>query len=403
MKAEPVVSVIIPVYNGGNFLQYAIESALMQTYRNCEVIVVNDGSNDQGVTRAIAKRYGDRIKYVEQNNSGTASALNHGLRIMNGDFFVWLSHDDVLRPYKLESQLRVIKESGNEQTIAQGNYSFINESTGGVVTTRFDEYYPLATINHGCFLFLWGETHFSNLLFSCQHFDRVGKFNEDEKTTQDQDMQFRLLRGQKTVFVKEPVSLFRMHGESESIKNKLLMFKENRILYLKMLKSFRKDEIEASGTNAGVFYAHIAAIIHSMGDGDELSAAEEILQKNLGSLYMEKSENALTDIVKRGIVIFGAGAYGSRVKYDLESRGISPIAFIDNSSAKRGQYIDGKICTGIQSLYEMKAPYVVIGQKAYADAYQQLKAMEYKYILLKDELDALLWKVPPVKVPDREV
>ena len=402
MKTKPIVSVVIPVYNGSNFLQYAIESALLQTYRNCEVVVVNDGSDDNGATRRVANRYGTKIKYVEQSNGGTSSALNHGLRIMNGDYFVWLSHDDVLRPYKVESQLAAIRASGEEDTIAQGNYSFINESTGGVVTTKFEKYYPLDIVNHGCFLFLWGETHFSNLLFSFHHFDRIGKFNVDKKTTQDQDMQFRLLRGQKTVFVKEPVSLFRMHGESESIKSKGLMFEENRLLYLQMMNELTEKEIEASGIKAGVLYAHIASIIHSMGDGDELSSVEELMRKHMAFSNDDKVDKGLSDIAERGIVIFGAGAYGKRIKYELESRGIKPKGFIDNSPLKWETIIDGLPCYSVSSLDGMDSSYVVIGQKSYADAYQQLKALGCGYVLLKDELDALLCRVQPIKVPERE-
>ena len=73
-KEKPLVSIIIPVYNGGNYLSEAVESALGQTYTNCEVLVVNDGSDDQGATARIAASYGDRIRYFEKENGGVASA-----------------------------------------------------------------------------------------------------------------------------------------------------------------------------------------------------------------------------------------------------------------------------------------------------------------------------------------
>jgi len=62
--ASPLVSIVIPVFNGSNYLGQAIESALAQTYPHCEVLVVNDGSNDDGQTERIALSYGDRLRYL---------------------------------------------------------------------------------------------------------------------------------------------------------------------------------------------------------------------------------------------------------------------------------------------------------------------------------------------------
>ncbi len=79
MSFNPNVSIVIPVYNGANFLAEAIDSALMQSYNNIEVIVVNDGSCDDGKTEAIANSYGNRIRYFHKENGGVATALNLGI------------------------------------------------------------------------------------------------------------------------------------------------------------------------------------------------------------------------------------------------------------------------------------------------------------------------------------
>ena len=76
---EPLVSIVIPVYNGANYMRQAIDSALAQTYGNIEIIVVNDGSTDGGETERIALSYGDRIRYFRKENGGCASALNYGI------------------------------------------------------------------------------------------------------------------------------------------------------------------------------------------------------------------------------------------------------------------------------------------------------------------------------------
>jgi glycosyltransferase involved in cell wall biosynthesis len=85
--AEPLVSIIIPVFNGSLFMKEAIDSALNQTYANCEVIVVNDGSTDEGKTAHIARTYGTRIRYFEKPNGGCGSALNVGIANMRGAYF----------------------------------------------------------------------------------------------------------------------------------------------------------------------------------------------------------------------------------------------------------------------------------------------------------------------------
>lgn len=109
---NPLVSIIIPVYNGSNYLEESINSALGQTYENIEVIVVNDGSRDNGATERIALSYGSKIRYFCKENGGTSTALNLGIEKMTGEWFSWLSHDDLYVPTKIESQVQAI-ESNN--------------------------------------------------------------------------------------------------------------------------------------------------------------------------------------------------------------------------------------------------------------------------------------------------
>src|SRR6185295_17389252 len=100
--ARDLVSIVIPVFNGARYVGEAIESALAQTWPNTEVIVVNDGSDDGGATQRAIERYGGAVRVIVKPNGGVASALNAGIAAMRGQWFSWLSHDDLYLPTKIE-------------------------------------------------------------------------------------------------------------------------------------------------------------------------------------------------------------------------------------------------------------------------------------------------------------
>jgi len=101
--ANPLISCIIPVFNGERYLGEALDSILAQTYRPIEIIVVDDGSTDG--TGELGARYGDRIRYFRQNNEGAPTARNAGLSAARGAFVAFLDSDDLWHPDKLERQM----------------------------------------------------------------------------------------------------------------------------------------------------------------------------------------------------------------------------------------------------------------------------------------------------------
>ena len=401
IKKNPIVSVIIPVYNGGNYLRYAIDSVLNQSYKKCEIIVVNDGSCDNGETEQIISSYGNKIRSIQKNNGGVSSALNYGIRSMNGDYFVWLSHDDELKKYKIEKQIEAIVSSMNEDVIAESNYEFISVETGGMVRTEFQKYYSINQLQNSLFPFLWSETHFSNLLFHYHHFDRVGLFDENNRTAQDQDMQFRLLRGQRTVFVSDVCSMFRMHKESDSNKMHDLMCGENRAWYLDIIKKMTKDEKINIFKDPSVIDCRICGVLLGMGRGKEFFQAQDILSNEINNV--DNIDNIVYNELKhKNILIFGAGQYGRRIAYELRARGIKPAGFIDNDQTKHGSFIDGIQCYSVSSVCNRQHLQVIIGQKMYYDAVRQIKKYNIDKIWLKDEIDAMLLQSLPCVIPVEE-
>lgn len=105
---QPLVSIVIPVFNGADLVGEAIESALAQSWPATEVIVVDDGSTDGGATRRAVSRFGDEVRLVAKKNGGVATALNAGIEAMRGDWFAWLSHDDIYHPERIARHMAVL-------------------------------------------------------------------------------------------------------------------------------------------------------------------------------------------------------------------------------------------------------------------------------------------------------
>lgn len=102
-----LVTVVIPTFNRSAIVGRAIESALRQTYRNLECVVVDDGSSDD--TRAVVERYGPRVRYLYQENAGVTAARNLAIRNARGEFLAFLDSDDLWRPWRIESQVAALR------------------------------------------------------------------------------------------------------------------------------------------------------------------------------------------------------------------------------------------------------------------------------------------------------
>jgi glycosyltransferase involved in cell wall biosynthesis len=113
---KPLVSILIPAFNAGNSIAYAIDSALTQTWPNKEVIVVDDGSRDEtlSIARACASR---EVKVVSQANQGAAAARNQAYAICQGNYIQWLDADDLLGPDKIAKQMEALERGTGPRTL----------------------------------------------------------------------------------------------------------------------------------------------------------------------------------------------------------------------------------------------------------------------------------------------
>ena len=188
MTEFPLVSIVIPVFNGANYVGDAIESALGQNYPCLEVIVVDDGSNDGGATSKAVKQFEPHVHYIEKPNGGVATALNAGISAMRGELFSWLSHDDLYKPNKVARQVQAFRNFG-ASCVVIGDFELMNERgefmnrislAGRNLVAR-----PLDAVFRGL-------VNGCALLVPKHLFDEVGTFEPGLPTTQDYHLWYRI-------------------------------------------------------------------------------------------------------------------------------------------------------------------------------------------------------------------
>lgn len=242
-KLNPLVSIIIPVYNGANYLGEAIECALNQTYKNIEIIVVNDGSNDDGATEKIAVSYGDRIKYFKKENGGVSSALNFGIKNMKGEYFSWLSHDDKYLPDKIKNSVELLsKYNFDEKLLAYTNSKYINEKSeylnkNGVIRFATEEIIePEDCIKS---MLKFGSLNGCALLIPKKAFSECGYFDEKLRYCQDVLMWQRLFgKGYKIVADSSFNALTRLHANQVTQTRRDLLVSDSMAINDELIKIF---------------------------------------------------------------------------------------------------------------------------------------------------------------------
>lgn len=240
----PLVSIIIPVYNGSNYLRQALESALSQSYPNCEVIVVNDGSNDEGKTEEIAISYEDRIRYYSKENGGVSSALNLGIQVMNGEYFSWLSHDDVYLPQKIETQIKHIQKFSDKNILSLCGFRLVDQSLVPLKRNSSNDL-PSDTLITGeetlNYMFKRGTLNGCALLIPKAAFERCGDFDEKLRFNQDSFMWYKMfLSGFSLRYTPEICVLQRTHKEQATQRGQSTFRKDCLYMNDYMMNALKK-------------------------------------------------------------------------------------------------------------------------------------------------------------------
>ncbi len=130
MTASPIiagrVSIVIAAYNCAETIRATLESCLAQTYRNAEIIVVNDGSND--CTAKVLQTFGSKINLVNKSNGGLASARNAGVRLATGEYMAWMDCDDLMAPDRIMLQAGVLSTDPSVALVSSDFSAFVNDA-----------------------------------------------------------------------------------------------------------------------------------------------------------------------------------------------------------------------------------------------------------------------------------
>jgi glycosyltransferase involved in cell wall biosynthesis len=246
--SSPLISIIIPVYNGALYLRQAIESALAQSYAQKEVIVVDDGSTDQ--SWQIIQSYGAKIRALRQKNGGVSTALNLGIKNAKGEYISWLSHDDVYHPDKLRRQVQAINQlprDRQKRTIIFSNYKIIDQNSEVIEVPAIEKVHDLRKFVCPLYPVMKGLIFGCTLLIPKLCFVESGYFDPALRTSQDYDLWFKFFHKYPVYFQTDYLLLSRRHPGQGTFSQRAT--DESNALWLKMLQQISdQDKIAIDGS-----------------------------------------------------------------------------------------------------------------------------------------------------------
>ena len=228
MRVQPKVSVVIPFYNCP-YVDQAIESALGQSYPDVEVIVVNDGSLQY---REKIFPYMHRIRYLEKANGGTATALNMGIRYATGQYFAWLSSDDVFEREKIAKQMQFMQQrnalaSFTAYRLIDGQNRLLGQPPPFWLADRalFFEHMKRNCLING-----------STVMLHMDIFRQVGMFDESLRYAHDYEFWMRVLLKHHFHFLPELLLSYRVHEQMGTYRHTRQVAAEAALVQLKYMR-----------------------------------------------------------------------------------------------------------------------------------------------------------------------
>jgi|APLak6261660231_1056022.scaffolds.fasta_scaffold10261_1 glycosyltransferase involved in cell wall biosynthesis len=241
--SDPLVSIIMPVYNGERYISKAIESVLSQTYQNFELIIVNDGSTDN--SKAVIDTYlkDPRIRYIEQHNAGVAAARNTAIKKSQGELIGFLDQDDLWLPEKIENQIQYFKNHQNI-SLVYSDYIVLNELENS--SHRQRDLIPFDPSQSNLIsIFTQNRIGVLTVLVKKQCVIDSGLLEEELKGTDDYELWLRLALDYEFQYIPLLLATYRWHGKNISSDALHMMTEETKAICSFLSK--RPDAYKALG------------------------------------------------------------------------------------------------------------------------------------------------------------
>ncbi|MBN1161368.1 MAG: glycosyltransferase [Dehalococcoidales bacterium] len=236
------ISVIIPTYNRALIVKEAIESVLVQTFQDFELIIVDNYSGDD--TESVVGSYHDqRIRYFKNQNNGLVSVnRNFGIQKAGGEYIAFLDDDDLWLPEKLEKQVKLM-DSNKELGLVYSDCYIMDDAGSSQGKTYFSYIKP---IRGAALKGLLQENTIATLtaMVSKKALDKVGDFRTKYIIAQDYDLWLRIAQQYPIDFINEPLAKYRIHRGGASSKNNIINYKEGlqiRGYWLKKNPELKKE------------------------------------------------------------------------------------------------------------------------------------------------------------------
>lgn len=236
-------SIVIPTYNRADFIQQTIQSVLDQTYKDFEIIIIDDGSKDntKQIVEDCIKKTPDKISYFFQENKGVSAARNFGIDKSKGEFIVFLDSDDVLLPNCFELQRKAFDE--NPYTgLVYGKRSLIDKE-GNIIKKDFSN----KKFKSG---YIFDDLLFGSCMVPCTVMVKrdclktVGYYDESISGGEDWELYLRICKKYPVIFIDSVIANYRYHGNN-SIFDSEKMF-NNILQILNKHKGWFNDKIHKS-------------------------------------------------------------------------------------------------------------------------------------------------------------